>query len=65
MKIASDMDLQRLAELMGEVDYREETVATMRDLLVTDAPEYGWKTTSDVEDTDWFRLLEEATGSAE
>lgn len=36
-------------------------IEKFRAALNENAPTYGWKTTSDVEDTDWFRMWSEAS----
>ena len=48
-----------LARIAAEPDL------TLRALLAEHAPAYGWKTTADVEDADWFRMLATATVTGE
>lgn len=62
MKISPTMPLDHLAERMW-VNGDEPDLALaqrMRDLLVSNATAYQWESTNDVEDVDWFRMLDEA-----
>ena len=57
LHISPTMSLCDLAERMGDATTTSEATA-MRALLVHAAPSYGWQTTGDVEDGDWFRMLD-------
>ena len=57
LNISRTMDLGQLAERMGDDVFEPEATA-MRGMLTANAPAYGWTTTNDVEDADWFRMLE-------
>lgn len=64
MKISTSMNLTALIDCMspnGDEAVTDAQAAAMRELINRDAPAYGWKSTSDIEDTDWFRLRDEAT----
>ena len=67
LTITPTMSLDQLAERMSPNgdDIPAPTVAAMRALLAEHAPAYGWKTTADVEDADWFRMLATATGEGQ
>jgi hypothetical protein len=62
MNITPTMDLDQLAErIWVNGDHVDLDIAQrMRALLTLHAPAYGWATTSDVEDRDWFRMLNES-----
>ena len=59
LAITPTMPLDQLAERMSPNgdDIPAPVVEAMRVLLVDHAPAYGWTTTADVEDGDWFRML--------
>lgn len=64
MKISPTMDLSHLIDCMspnGDEAVTEAQAAAMRELINRDAPTYGWKSTGDIEDTDWHRMNAEAT----
>jgi len=64
MKISTTMHLSKLIDCMspnGDETVTDAQAAAMRELINRDAPAYGWKSTGDIEDTDWFRLCDEAT----
>ena len=66
MKIEPTMNLDHLADLMylsGAEPVDTEVVA-MRDMLLQWQKLHGWKTTSDVEDAEWFAMLDEAVSCA-
>ena len=66
MKIEPTMNLDHLADLMyltGAEPVDTEVVA-MRDMLLQGQKLHGWKTTSDVEDAEWFSMLDQAMSSA-
>jgi len=67
MRISADMNLDQLAEHIWVNGDHEDPAITerMRALLVKHAPAYEWEKTSDIEDTDWFRMLHEAAGDDE
>lgn len=61
--IAADMPLNDLIDRMAPNCEQFRTLHqanAMRAQLVDDAPAYGWKTCADVEDADWFRMLDNA-----
>lgn len=62
MKIEPTMNLDHLTERM----WADSTAAAqaMRELLLQGQKVYGWRTTSDVEDDEWFALLDEAVSGA-
>lgn len=67
MKIQPTMDLQELwfrMDVNGSLEFDAAEAAAMRDLIVRDAPAYEWADTADIEDVDWFRMLQSATASA-
>ena len=62
-EISTSMDLAALAERMapnGEPFPAPHQARAMRAQLVADADAYGWRTVGDVEDGDWFRMLDQA-----
>lgn len=64
MKISTTMDLSQLIDCMspnGDEAVTESQAMTMRELINRDATAYGWKSTGDIEDTDWHRMRDEAT----
>ena len=66
MKIEPTMNLDHLADLMyitGSEPVDAEVVA-MRDMLLQGQESHEWKTTSDVEDAEWFSMLDQAVSSA-
>ncbi len=61
--IGPAMDLDALAERMapnGAPFPTEQQARAMRDQLTTHASAYGWRTVGDVDDSDWFRMLDQA-----
>jgi hypothetical protein len=68
MKIEPTMNLDHLTERMWvNGDWPADSTAAahdMRELLLQGQKAYGWRTTSDVEDDEWFALLDEAVSSA-
>lgn len=61
LQISPTMSLDHLAERMWvNGDWPASTTETqaMRAMLVASAPNHGWQTTGDVEDGDWFRMLD-------
>lgn len=65
MRIHETMDLHQLAERMyvngdWNLDEIMPTAHAMRALILADQTAYGWIDTSDIEDVDWFRMLESA-----
>ena len=66
MKIESTMNLDHLADLMyltGSEPVDAEVVA-MRDMLLSRQKSHKWQTTSDVEDAEWFAMLDKAVSRA-
>lgn len=64
MKISTTMNLTALIDCMspnGDEAVTDAQAAAMRELINRDAPAYGWKNTGDIEDSDWFRMRDEAT----
>lgn len=64
MKITPTMNLDNLTDCMspnGDEKVTESEAAAMRDLINRDAPAYGWTSTGDIQDADWFRMRDEAT----
>lgn len=62
MKISAQMDPAELACIMdpnGQQKYSTDQAGVMRSLIVSDARAYGWLTPSDIEDPDWWRMLDE------
>ena len=68
MKIEPTMNLDHLMERMWvNGDWPADSTAaaqTMCELLLQGQKAYGWRTTSDVEDDEWFALLDKAMSSA-
>lgn len=68
MKIEPSMNLDHLIELMyitGDwPSIAEREAGFMREMLVQTAPHHGWRTTSDVEDAEWFSLMGQAVARA-
>lgn len=61
MKIASDMNLRELWERMdcnGANEFDEAAARRMRGMLVSHMD--LWRDTADVDDCDWFRMLDKA-----
>ena len=58
MKISANMDLDRLAELMGDCATAEDAL-DMREFLVD---RHDGCDTGDIADSEWFRLLELSAG---
>lgn len=58
--IEPTMCLSRLAEHMSDEELDISIVQRMRDLLIKHQDAYEWRTIYDVEDVDWFRMLNEA-----
>lgn len=67
LTISPTMPIDQLAERVSPNgdQVSESVVSAMRALLVERAPAYGWETTSDVEDGDWFRMLAIATSKGD
>lgn len=57
MRIHRMMDLWQLAERMGDCATESDALA-MRSLILADQESYGWNDTDDIEDVDWFRMLD-------
>jgi hypothetical protein len=68
MKIKPTMNLDHLTERMwANGDWPADSTAAaqaMRELLLQGQTAYGWRTTSDMEDDEWFALLDEAVSGA-
>lgn len=64
LPISPTMPLDQLAERMSNDTVPAPVVAAMRALLVERAPAHGWKTTDDVGEAEWRRLLEIADAEA-
>lgn len=58
LHISSTMSPDDLAERMSGDPLNIAETTAMRAMLVAAAPSYGWQTTSDIEDGDWFRMLD-------
>lgn len=68
LPIGPAMDLMALRERMdvnGDGAISNEAVERMRGMLCQNAPAYGWRVLADVEDPDWFRMLDEAVGMSD
>ena len=66
MKIEPTMNLDHLADLMylaGAEPVDTEVVA-MRNMLLSGQESHKWQTTSDVEDAEWFAMLDQAVSGA-
>ena len=57
--ISSTMNLSDLADHMGR-DVTDAEATEMRNLINREAINYGWEKISDIEDTEWFAMMEEA-----
>ena len=64
MKIEPTMSLDHLIELMyvnGDAPpIAQREAGFLREMLVQTAPHHDWRTTSDVEDAEWFALMGQA-----
>lgn len=66
MSIFSNLqDIRDGMDVNGDDNVSEEQTKRMQALLNRDAPTYGWKRLSDVEDVDWFRMQTEAMNNTE
>ena len=65
MKITPTMNLDDLRDRMSPNgdSVTEGQAAKMRDLLNSNAEAYEWQDTQDVDDSDWFRMLDESANA--
>jgi hypothetical protein len=61
--INSLMTIREVAEHMGQGATSSEA-SRMRDLILNEAINYGWENISDIEEPEWFAMMEEATKPA-
>lgn len=61
MNINPVMNLSELKDYMSShVVVSDKEAAKMRDLINREAINYGWNDVDDIEDQEWFAMLEEA-----
>lgn len=65
MKITQTMDLESLATSMfpngDRPDNWRDIAENMRSIMLLKMSDYGWQTTTDVEDAEWFSMVKSAT----